>query len=167
MSALEPSDVALLAELFEQRGWRWLRLRVGTAQLELGSERHPPEAAVDGGSNGLARPGAGLTGREAQSPPDPAAPPRTPVVQPAQSVLHEVTAPNLGAFYRAPTPGAEPYVTVGQAVGADDEVGLLEVMKLYTPVRAGVSGVVREICVADGELVEFGQRLLLVQPDQV
>jgi biotin carboxyl carrier protein len=75
-----------------------------------------------------------------------------------------VTAPNLGAFCRAPAPGAAPYVAVGQVVAPQDQVGLLEVMKLYTPVRAGVAGVVREICIADGELVEFGQRLLLVAP---
>ena len=74
-----------------------------------------------------------------------------------------VTAPNLGTFYRAPKPGAEPYVQVGQAVGVDTEICLLEVMKLFTAVRAGVAGVVRRICVNDAEMVEHGQPLFYVE----
>jgi acetyl-CoA carboxylase biotin carboxyl carrier protein len=75
-----------------------------------------------------------------------------------------VTAPNLGTFYRAPKPGAAPYVETGQKVRADTEVCLIEVMKLFTAVRAGTSGVIRQICVADGQMVEYGQTLLYIDP---
>lgn len=75
-----------------------------------------------------------------------------------------VRAPNLGAFYSAPKPGATPYVEVGQTVSPDTEVCLIEIMKLFTPVTAGVSGVVREVLVEDGALVEFDQPLILVEP---
>jgi biotin carboxyl carrier protein len=78
----------------------------------------------------------------------------------------EVTAPNLGTFYRSPTPGAPPYVEVGQHVEADDEICLIEVMKLYTPVKAGVTGTVAEICVADGDMVEYGQVLAIIEPNE-
>ena len=75
-----------------------------------------------------------------------------------------ITAPNLGTFYRAPKPGAPPYVEVGQAVEPGTEVCLIEVMKLFTPVSAGTAGVVREICIEDGQMVEFGQLLVIIEP---
>jgi acetyl-CoA carboxylase biotin carboxyl carrier protein len=75
-----------------------------------------------------------------------------------------VRAPNLGTFYRAPKPGAPPYVDVGQTITADVEVCLIEVMKLFTPVKAGVAGVVREVCANDGQMVEFEQVLFLIEP---
>ncbi len=73
-------------------------------------------------------------------------------------------APNLGTFYRSPKPGAAPYVTVGQTVGADTEVCLIEVMKLFTSVLAGVGGAVRRVLVEDAELVEYDQPLFLIEP---
>ena len=73
-------------------------------------------------------------------------------------------APNLGTFYRSPKPGAAPYVSVGQTVGADTEVCLIEVMKLFTSVPAGVAGAVRKVLVEDAELVEYDQPLFLIEP---
>ena len=75
-----------------------------------------------------------------------------------------VRAPNLGTFYRSPKPGVPPYVTVGQPVAADTEVCLIEVMKLFTSVLAGVEGAVRKVLVEDSELVEYGQPLFLIEP---
>ena len=77
-----------------------------------------------------------------------------------------VSAPNLGTFYRAPKPGAAPYVEVGQEVAADTEVCLIEVMKLFTPVSAGTAGVIHEICIDDGQMVEFGQILVVIDPQK-
>ena len=71
-----------------------------------------------------------------------------------------VTAPMLGTFYRAPKPGAAPFVEVGSAVEPDSIVGIIEVMKLMNTVRAGVSGTVLEIIAQDGALVEYGEILL-------
>ncbi|MCB1748539.1 MAG: acetyl-CoA carboxylase, biotin carboxyl carrier protein, partial [Gammaproteobacteria bacterium] len=85
------------------------------------------------------------------------------VVIPAGMVA--VRAPNLGTFYRSPKPGAPPYVEVGQKVSADTEVCLIEVMKLFTPVKAGVDGTVREICASDAQMVEYEQVLVIVEPD--
>jgi biotin carboxyl carrier protein len=73
-----------------------------------------------------------------------------------------VVAPNLGTFYRAPKPGAAPFLEIGQKVSADTEVCLIEVMKLFTSVKAGVAGTVRHVAVADAELVEGGQPLLYI-----
>jgi acetyl-CoA carboxylase biotin carboxyl carrier protein len=76
--------------------------------------------------------------------------------------LTEVRAPLLGTFYRAPKPGAAPFVEAGATVEADSIIGIIEVMKLMNTVRAGVRGVVREICAQDGTLVEHGQTLLRI-----
>jgi len=73
-----------------------------------------------------------------------------------------VTAPLLGIFYRAPRPGAAPYVEVGSEVQEDTVVGIIEVMKLMNSVRAEVRGTVVEILVEDGATVEYGQVLLRV-----
>jgi acetyl-CoA carboxylase biotin carboxyl carrier protein len=70
----------------------------------------------------------------------------------------------LGVFYRAPAPGEKPFVEVGQHVRADDTVCLIEVMKLFNSIRAGVDGEVVEILVENGGLVEFDQALIFIRP---
>ncbi len=70
----------------------------------------------------------------------------------------------MGRFYAKPEPGAAPFVSVGAKVSADSTVGLIEVMKVFTAVRAGVHGVVTEICVQDEQLVEYGQVLFRIRP---
>jgi acetyl-CoA carboxylase biotin carboxyl carrier protein len=69
----------------------------------------------------------------------------------------------LGTFYRAPKPGAAPFVDVGSEVEPDTIIGIIEVMKLMNTVRAGVHGAVTEILVRDGTLVEYGETLLYVR----
>jgi acetyl-CoA carboxylase biotin carboxyl carrier protein len=76
--------------------------------------------------------------------------------------LHSVTAPLLGTFYRAPKPGAPPFVEVGAAVEPDTVIAIIEVMKLMNTVRAGVHGRVVQILALDGALVEYGEALLRV-----
>jgi biotin carboxyl carrier protein len=78
--------------------------------------------------------------------------------------LVAIRAPNLGTFYRAPKPGAAPYVELGQIVEADTEVCLIEVMKLFTPVKAGLSGRIVKICVEDGKMVEYDAPLFFIEP---
>jgi acetyl-CoA carboxylase biotin carboxyl carrier protein len=80
----------------------------------------------------------------------------------ADPSLHNVTAPLLGTYYRAPKPGAPPYVEVGSTVEEDTIVGIIEVMKLMNTVRAGVRGRVTDIVARDGTLVEYGETLLQI-----
>jgi acetyl-CoA carboxylase biotin carboxyl carrier protein len=75
-----------------------------------------------------------------------------------------IRAPMLGVFYRASAPGEKPFVEVGQRVRADDTVCLIEVMKLFSSIRAGVDGEVVKILVDNGGLVEFDQPLIFVAP---
>ena len=78
--------------------------------------------------------------------------------------IHEVPAPLLGTFYRAPKPGAPPFVEVGSTVEEETIIGIIEVMKLMNTVRAGVRGRVVEILARDGVLVEYDE--VLVRVDQ-
>jgi acetyl-CoA carboxylase biotin carboxyl carrier protein len=72
----------------------------------------------------------------------------------------------MGRFYSKPDPSAAPFVSVGAKVEADATVGLIEVMKLFNAVGAGISGIVTEICVEDAQFVEYGQVLLRIQPSE-
>ncbi len=76
-----------------------------------------------------------------------------------------VTAPSLGTFYRAPRPGEPPFVVVGQRVAVGQDLCLVEVMKLFTTVHAPVAGVVLAVHAADGDLVEYSQPLVSLDPD--
>jgi len=76
----------------------------------------------------------------------------------------EITAPTLGTFYVAPKPGAEPFVREGTIVGEADTICIIEIMKLFTNLKAGVAGRIVKVCAQDGELVEYGQVLFLVAP---
>jgi acetyl-CoA carboxylase biotin carboxyl carrier protein len=76
-----------------------------------------------------------------------------------------VSAPNLGTFYRAPKPGAANYVEVGSKVNVGDELCLIEVMKLFTAVRAEFAGTVHSVLVEDGAMVEGGQPLFALVRD--
>ena len=94
----------------------------------------------------------------------PAAPPVAPNPQSDEAVDGTpVPAPIAGVFYRAPSPGAEAFVKVGQSIQEDTVIGIVEVMKLMNTVRAGVAGVVTEICADDAALVEFEQPLIRVR----
>jgi acetyl-CoA carboxylase biotin carboxyl carrier protein len=85
---------------------------------------------------------------------------------PAESAagLIELPSPLLGTFYRAPKPGAPPFIEVGSEVGPETVIGLVETMKLMNSVYAGVKGRVAEICAADAQFVEQGVVLARIEP---
>ena len=75
-----------------------------------------------------------------------------------------ITSPMVGTFYKAPTPGAAPFTEVGKSVSAGQVVCIIEAMKLMNEIESDVSGKIIEICVQDGEPVEYGQVLMVVEP---
>jgi acetyl-CoA carboxylase biotin carboxyl carrier protein len=79
---------------------------------------------------------------------------------------HPILAPMLGTFYRAPAPGAQPFVDVGARVEEDTIVCLIEVMKMMNAVPAGVVGTIVEVCAENAALVEYGAPLFHVEPDR-
>ena len=74
-----------------------------------------------------------------------------------------ISSPMVGTYYSAPSPSAKPFVTVGQHVNKGDTVGIIEAMKIMNQIEADHSGTVVEILVKDGEAVEFGQALIVIQ----
>jgi len=94
--------------------------------------------------------------------PDPVAEPQR--TAPAGDGGTTIESPMLGVFYRAPSPGASPFVDVGTHVEADTIVCLIEVMKMMNSVPAGVAGTIAEIHVENAQAVEYGQPLFRVEP---
>jgi len=78
--------------------------------------------------------------------------------------LAAVTAPLPGTFYRAPRPGADPFVQVGDAVAPGTVVAIIETMKLMNPVHAGTAGRVARISLDNGEFAPLGTMLMLIEP---
>lgn len=80
--------------------------------------------------------------------------------------LHPIPAPMLGTFYRAPAPGATPFVDVGTRVEEETVVCLIEVMKMMNAVPAGVTGTIVEVCAENAAVVEYGAPLFRVEPER-
>jgi acetyl-CoA carboxylase biotin carboxyl carrier protein len=75
---------------------------------------------------------------------------------------HVVTSPMVGTFYRAPSPGAEPFVQVGDTVKEGQTICIIEAMKLLNEIEADKSGVVKEVLAENGQAVEYGQSLFVI-----
>ncbi|MDC0498992.1 acetyl-CoA carboxylase biotin carboxyl carrier protein [Candidatus Pseudothioglobus singularis] len=80
-----------------------------------------------------------------------------------QETGQSVTSPMVGTFYSAPSPTAKPFVSIGQKINQGDTVGIIEAMKIMNQIESDQSGTVIEILVKDGEAVEFGQSLIVVE----
>src|SRR5262249_28961200 len=106
----------------------------------------------------VARSGSDAHGLPPMAPPPP--PPGA-----TQAALKEIRSPMVGTFYRAPEPGAEPYVQVGNRITSGQTVCIIEAMKIMNEIEAEIAGVVREVCVEDSQPVEFGQVLVKVDPN--
>lgn len=74
-----------------------------------------------------------------------------------------LTSPMVGTYYSAPSPTAKPFVTVGQQIKQGDTIGIVEAMKIMNQIEAEQSGTVLQVLVKDGEAVEFGQSLIIVE----
>ena len=163
MSDLTEKDLFPLLELFT--GSDMTVLHVRSADFELLLSRNGDAAGlatpeVHAGPAPVAAPAEAPVVAPATPAPSGAAP-----VPPAADETLLVRAPSLGAFYHAQRPDLPPYVTVGSRVAPDTTVGLIEAMKVFTAVSAGVHGVVEEFLVGNDEFVEYGQPLLRIAPD--
>ncbi|MFN3612171.1 acetyl-CoA carboxylase biotin carboxyl carrier protein [Tepidimonas sp.] len=82
---------------------------------------------------------------------------------PAEIQGHVIKSPMVGTFYRAPSPGAKPFVEVGQAVKEGEPVCIIEAMKILNEIEADRAGVIKEILVENGQAVEYGQPLFVLE----
>lgn len=81
---------------------------------------------------------------------------------PSEAESHAVKSPMVGTFYRSATPGAKPFVEVGQTVKTGDTVCIIEAMKLLNEIEADRDGVIKAILVENGQPVEYGQPLFVI-----
>jgi acetyl-CoA carboxylase biotin carboxyl carrier protein len=84
------------------------------------------------------------------------------VALPAAAEGHVLKSPMVGTYYRAPTPGAKPFVEVGQTVNEGETVCIIEAMKLLNEIEADRSGVIKAILVENGQPVEYGHPLMVI-----
>ena len=94
--------------------------------------------------------------------PAPAAEMAPPPSAPADEDGYEVKAPMVGTYYSAPSPGASAYIQVGDRVNQGDTLCIIEAMKMMNQIEADVSGIVKSIRVQNGEPVEYGQTLVVI-----
>lgn len=87
-----------------------------------------------------------------------------PVAAPAKAEAegHTVKSPMVGSFYRSPSPGANPFIEVGQSVNVGDTLCIIEAMKLLNEIESDKAGVIKAILVENGQPVEFGQPLFII-----
>ncbi len=156
---MDSKRLAEIADVMEDRGLTRVRVEEpdGTAvELERASAAQPVAVPMPMPS-AMAAPVAAPVAAPAA--PEPAA--QAPAAAPDPKGA-EVTAPMVGVFYAAPAPGDEPFVRVGSKVKAGETLCIIEAMKVLNEVTAEADGEVLEICVADGDLVEFGSCLMRI-----
>ena len=138
-----------LSEVDLKEGDQRIRLRKGAAFpvafAPPPAAHHPPHATPPPTNN---TPGPAAAA--------PAAPPG--------KKLHEITSPMVGTFYAKPKPDKPDFVSVGGKVSPDTVVCLIEAMKLYNDIKAEVAGTVAEVCVKQGDFVEYGTVLFRIEP---
>lgn len=166
LSLLKEEDVQRLARLIESLDsstFDYLQLQVGDVKVTIGKGAVPVSAPA------VAAPDA----PPYAPPPSPfgAAPPPVQPTPPGKHAARaaadgtiEIKSRIMGMYYSQPEPGAPPFVSVGAEVKEDTTVCLIEVMKTFNAMTAGVNGVITEICAENAQLVEYGQVLFRVRP---
>ncbi len=140
------SDVRRIISILDASPFDELELEVGDFKLALRRSSHSRSATAP--ANGESAPTRAAARIPASPRPAPA------------SGDSEIKAPMFGIFYRAPKPGAPPFVEVGAKVEPDTVIGIIEVMKLMNSISAERAGEIVEIAAADGSTVELGQTLM-------
>ena len=133
----------------------------GIAELEVteGEDR----VRIAKFSQAPAAPTSSTTVMAAPTPVGPAVPVAAPAPAPEpEPTGHIVKSPMVGTFYRSPSPGAAAFVELGQAVKPGDTLCIIEAMKLLNEIEAEVGGVLKEILVENGQPVEYGQPLFVI-----
>jgi len=142
--------VKKLIDLLDESGIHEIEIHEGEESVRI--PRSPSGSAVAAAPAAMPAPAG-----EAAAPAGEAAAPAAPEVD-----GHPVTAPMVGTFYRAPSPGAKPFVEVGQTVEVGETLCIIEAMKMLNPIEADQAGTIRDILVENGNPVEYGQPLFII-----
>jgi acetyl-CoA carboxylase biotin carboxyl carrier protein len=150
----EAGRVRALAEILREYDLDAIRVRVGEAEYELVQREPAPAAAIvmAPATNGV------VAAPAASGEPAPASGATAP------ANVKRVTAPVVGVYYSAPSPGADPFVTVGDRVVAGQVLCILEAMKLMNEITSEFAGVVSRVIPENGQLVSLGDDLIWIEP---
>lgn len=154
--SLTGKDIAEIAKLLDESHFSSLDLQMGDFRLRIRRDGGGWSGAADEDGEDEPAPPA----RRAEAEP---APPLGQEAGAANVGEVDVPAPLLGNFYSAPRPGDPPFVQPGDTVDEESVIGIIEVMKLMNPIRAGVAGTVVAILAENGTAIEEGQPLLRVR----
>ena len=166
--SLTNDDVLKILDLIDKSDCDDVRLEIGDFKLHVQKHGNAEHAVPTASYNN--RNEARTTVTNSPHVASAAAPPVTSAVSKAAGEeqipdgLIAVRATMLGTFYRSPSPGEKPFVEIGDKVAPNDTVCLVEVMKLFNSVSAGVGGTVVKILVENGAMVEYAQPLILINP---
>jgi acetyl-CoA carboxylase biotin carboxyl carrier protein len=141
--------IAALAALMERHDLAEVKVKIGDQAVEI--VRTPPAAA--------APPAAGASDEGA-----PVATPSAPPPPQASALVKKVTAPLVGVFYRAPQPGAAPFVEIGDRVVVGQTLCIVEAMKLMNEITSDYAGVVTRVVAENSALVTLGEELFWIEP---
>ncbi len=158
---VRPEEIESLIAEFEASDCTELHIRFDGFELHLSSD--PEKQAVTRQSAVAATAPPPVSGRSISPPPAPKVSDGSPGAD-ALDGFEIIRAPYLGTFYRAPKPGEASFVELGATVEAESELCLVEVMKLFTSVRAGIAGTIAHVLAVDGQMVEAGQPLFAIEP---
>ncbi|HEX6436268.1 MAG TPA: acetyl-CoA carboxylase biotin carboxyl carrier protein [Candidatus Binatia bacterium] len=168
---LSEDDVLHILKLIDESKFDYFQLEVGELKITVSKgEPIPLNSSPQQVATAPVPSPAPMSAKPAAAPATAAAAPAAQTApasveaRAAAEGLLTVTAPLLGTFYVAPEPGAPPFTQVGATVTEDTTVGLIEVMKVFNSVRAGVKGTIVEAVAQNGQFVEYGQTLFLVKP---
>ena len=148
--------IKTLIDLLEQSGISELEVKEGEESVRIA--RHPTGSAAP--YMHYAPPPQALPAAPAPAAPAAAAP----AAKAPASKGHTVKSPMVGTFYRSPSPGAKPFVEVGQTVKQGQTICIIEAMKMLNQIEADNSGVISEILVENGQAVQFDQPLFIIEP---
>ena len=162
---LTNDDVLKILSIIDESGYNEIRLEIGDLKLHVQKQGTSGSSALPVVIDSP-RPAAPAP-QQVQAPAAPSSPPALAAakVESAPEGAVAVVAPILGTFYRASAPGEKPFVDVGSKVSANDTICLIEVMKLFNSVKAGVAGTVVKVVAENGAMVEHGQVLVYIKPD--
>ncbi len=145
--------VKKLIDLLDESGIHEIEIHEGEESVRI--TRSPGGSAAAPVAPAAPAPPPPVSGSPAPSPPAAADTPPEPDG-------YRVTAPMVGTFYRAPNPGAKPFVEVGQTVEVGETLCIIEAMKMLNPIEAEQGGTIRDILVENGNPVEYGQPLFII-----
>ncbi len=162
MEEINQEDIIQIMKMLEESTFEELRLQMGDLKLVLRKGGKGTDLIKE---SGLSAQESGPS-RVSEAPPGATVPVDVPEAEPSgieEEGLIAIKAPMLGTFYRAPKPGAPPFVEKGRWVTEDDTVCIIEVMKLFNTVKAGVRGRIAKVCAENSQMVEYQQTLFLVE----